>query len=64
MRWQLRAILHNAGQTGLQAQNHEGRADFRAYLAGLIGHVSAANARRTPGCAKRCMRFAGDLRLR
>ncbi|HEU4328436.1 MAG TPA: reverse transcriptase family protein [Roseiflexaceae bacterium] len=44
LRRQLRAILHNAGQTGLAAQNREGRADFRAYLAGMIGHISAANA--------------------
>ena len=44
VRRQLRAILHNAGQTGLQAQNREERADFRAYLAGMIGHVTAANA--------------------
>lgn len=33
-----------AGRTGLQAQNHEDHADFRAYLAGLIGHVTAASA--------------------
>ena len=44
LRRQLRAILHNAGRTGLQVQNREDRADFRAYLAGMIGHVAAANA--------------------
>lgn len=43
LRRRLRAVLHNAAQTGLEAQNREGREGFRAYLAGMIGHVSAAN---------------------
>jgi RNA-directed DNA polymerase len=44
LRRRLRAILHHAQHTGLEAQNRDGRPDFRAYLAGFIGHVSAANA--------------------
>lgn len=44
LRRQLRAILHNAAQTGLESQNHEKHPEFRAYLAGMIGHVTAANA--------------------
>jgi retron-type reverse transcriptase len=43
LRRQLRAVLHNAARTGLEAQNREGRDDFRAYLAGMVGHVSGAN---------------------
>jgi retron-type reverse transcriptase len=44
-RRRLRAILHNAGKTGLAGQNRDQRRDFRAYLQGLIGHVHAASAR-------------------
>jgi retron-type reverse transcriptase len=43
LRRQLRAVLHNAARTGLEAQNREGRDDFGAHLAGMIGHVAAAN---------------------
>lgn len=42
-RRQLRAILHNAQQDGLAAQNREQRRDFRAYLQGMIGHVQNAS---------------------
>jgi len=45
LRRRLRAILHNARRTGLEAQNREGRADFRAQLAGQIGFVQMANAK-------------------
>ena len=45
LRRRLRAILHNAEQTGLDAQNRGGHANFRAYLAGLIGHIEAAQPR-------------------
>jgi hypothetical protein len=43
----LRALLHNAARTGLDEQNLDGHADFRAYLAGRIawvGHGHPARA--------------------
>ncbi len=43
VRRRLRAILHNARTTGLEAQNRDGRDNYRAYLAGLIGYVQAAD---------------------
>lgn len=43
LRRRLRAILHNAQKTGLEAQNREGRPNFRAHLNGVIGHVHNAN---------------------
>jgi len=43
LRRKVRAILHNAQQTGLHAQNKEGHENFRAYLLGLIGYIHAAN---------------------
>ena len=43
LRRRLRAILHNARYTGLEAQNREGHEDFHAYLRGLIAHVHAVN---------------------
>lgn len=39
LRRMIRAILHNAARTGLQAQNRDSRQDFRAYLLGMIGHI-------------------------
>lgn len=45
LRRQLRAILHNAQRTGLEAQNRAGRQDFAGYVRGLVGYVHAANAR-------------------
>jgi RNA-directed DNA polymerase len=36
----LRAILHRAAQEGLEKQNREGRANFRAWLAGKIAFVA------------------------
>jgi hypothetical protein len=45
LRKKLRAILHNAERDGLEAQNRDGHPDFYGYLAGLIGHVPAANPR-------------------
>ncbi|HEV7129116.1 MAG TPA: reverse transcriptase family protein, partial [Ktedonobacterales bacterium] len=42
-RRRLRAILHNAGASGLAAQNRDSRPAFRAYLQGLIAHIHAAN---------------------
>lgn len=36
----LRAILHRAKKEGLEAQNREGKPDFRAWLAGKIAFVS------------------------
>src|ERR687885_151598 len=42
-RRRMRAILHNARRTSLEAQNRDGHHDFRAYLHGMIGHVAAAN---------------------
>lgn len=43
LRRQLRAILHNASRDGLPAQNRESRADYTAYLQGMIGYVQASN---------------------
>lgn len=43
LRRQVRAIIHNAQRTGLQAQNRDGRENFRAYLQGLIGYIHEAN---------------------
>lgn len=43
LRRQLRAILHNARRTGLEAQNREGHPDYAAHLRGLIAHVHAVN---------------------
>ena len=39
LRRRLRAILHNAHRTGLEAQNRAGHPNFRAHLGGLIAHV-------------------------
>lgn len=36
----LRAILHQAERTGLEAQNREGREDFEAWLRGKIAYLS------------------------
>jgi hypothetical protein len=36
----LKAILHNCVRHGPEAQNREGRDDFRAYLAGRIAYVA------------------------
>jgi hypothetical protein len=38
----LRAILHRARREGLEAQNREGRPDFRAWLLGKIAFVGMA----------------------
>lgn len=43
LRRRLRAILHNARNGDLAAQNRAGRSHFRAYLQGLIAFVHAAN---------------------
>ncbi len=43
LRRRLRAILHNAAQSGLESQNQAGHPDFRAHLAGQIAHVQNAN---------------------
>jgi retron-type reverse transcriptase len=43
LRRRVRAILHAAQTTGLEAQNREGRAHFRAYLRGLIAYIGQAN---------------------
>ena len=42
LRRRARAILHNAQKTGLQAQNREGKRDFRSYLTGLLSFIHAA----------------------
>jgi len=39
MRRQVRAILHNAAQTGLNAQNRMNHPNFRGYVLGLIAHI-------------------------
>ncbi len=43
LRRRVRAILHAARYTGLEAQNRHNVPDFRAYLLGLIGYIHAAN---------------------
>jgi RNA-directed DNA polymerase len=43
VRRRIRAILHNAQHTGLDAQNRDGHADFRAYLQGMIGFIHESN---------------------
>ena len=40
---QIRAILHNAGQTGLNAQNRDEHPHFRDWLAGMIGWIKMVN---------------------
>lgn len=40
---QLRAILHNAKQTGLAAQNRDGHPDFQNWLQGMIAYVHMVN---------------------
>ena len=45
LRRRLRATLHNAEKAGLEAQNRDGRANYRGYLQGLIAFVNAANPR-------------------
>ena len=36
----LRAIVHNAKKTGLEAQNRDGIPDFRAHLLGKIAYLA------------------------
>ena len=43
LRRRLRAILHNAQTTGLDAQNRDNHEDFHAYLLGMIGFVEQAS---------------------
>lgn len=43
LRRRLRAILHNAARDGLDAQNRDGRANYAAYLQGMIAYVGSAN---------------------
>jgi RNA-directed DNA polymerase len=40
---ELRAVLRNCERTGPEAQNRDGRADFRAYLLGRIGWAGAGH---------------------
>ena len=40
---QLRAILHNAKKTGLDAQNRDQHPHFREWLAGMIGWIGMVN---------------------
>jgi hypothetical protein len=42
----LKAMLHNCVRHGASLQNHEGRGDFQAYLAGRIAYVAMLNAAR------------------
>ncbi|MFO7539876.1 MAG: reverse transcriptase family protein [Chloroflexota bacterium] len=43
LRRRIRAILHNARRTGIEAQNRGGHDDFMAHLVGLIAHVYNVN---------------------
>lgn len=40
---QLKAILYNCGKHGLQSQNHDNHADFRAHLAGRVAFAETVN---------------------
>lgn len=40
----LRAILHNAKQTGLEAQNRDNHPNFTGWVQGMIAYVAMANA--------------------
>ena len=40
----IRAILHNAKRTGLDAQNRNNHPDFRRWLNGMISYISMVNA--------------------
>jgi retron-type reverse transcriptase len=44
-RRQLRAILHNAGKTSLNAQNRSRRKNFAGWVSGMIGFVAMVNPR-------------------
>lgn len=48
---QVRAILHNAKQTGLEAQNRHDHPHFRDWLAGMIGWIEMVNPEQ--GCKLR-----------
>lgn len=39
----VRAILHQAQQTGLAAQNRDGRPDFRRWLEGTVAYIAMVN---------------------
>jgi RNA-directed DNA polymerase len=41
----LRAILHQARNSGLAAQNRDAHPDFRAYVAGMIAYIEMVNPR-------------------
>lgn len=45
LRRRLRAILHNAQRTGLEAQNRDHRDDFAAYLRGMIAYIQGVQPR-------------------
>ena len=59
----LRALLHNAARTGLDEQNREGHADFRAYLAGRIAWVGHRHPARAAKLAE-LLQGAGRGRVR
>lgn len=40
----IRAILHNAKKTGIEAQNKSNRPDFSRWLLGMIAYISMVNA--------------------
>jgi RNA-directed DNA polymerase len=43
---QLRALLHNAKKTGLEAQNRENRPNFAHYIRGRVAFVNMVDPRR------------------
>jgi RNA-directed DNA polymerase len=53
----LKAILHNCVRHGPAGQNREGRADFRAWLAGKVAYVAMLNAPR----ARKLQRLAAAI---
>ena len=52
----LKAIVHNARQTGGDDQNRDGRPDFRAHLAGRIARLEHVHPDSSGRCARRPFR--------
>lgn len=60
LRRRLRAILHNAEQSGLAAQNRDERSNFGGYLRGLIAFVHAAGPQHATRLRASLERAAGS----
>jgi hypothetical protein len=44
LRRQMRAVLHNAGKTSLQAQNRRRHPHFASWIRGMIGYIGMVNS--------------------